>query len=197
MNCRAGTKPRQSWGGGVKRRLISAGALANLSDPILVAAVINISAYKFAPLDELPALKQTLLKAATAQRLKGTVLISPEGINVFVAGTEAEVDAFVTTLRGIPGFEDLSPKKSKSTAQPFGRMRVKIKEESIAFGVPGIGPARRPAPKLAARTLRQWIDQGRPPLLLDSRKTYEVERGTFRGAMSAVIRRFRDFPNAL
>ena len=162
-----------------------------------MAEIINISAYKFAPLEELPALKLTLLKAATEQKLKGTVLISPEGINVFVAGTEAEVDAFVTTLRGVPGLEDLTPKKSKSVAQPFGRMRVKIKKEIIAFGVPGIDPARRPAPKLAARTLKQWLDQGRPLLLLDTRNTYEVERGTFRGAMSAGIRRFRDFPNAL
>jgi UPF0176 protein len=180
-----------------KRRLISAYALPNLFDPILVPAVINISAYKFAPLDELPALKQTLLQAATALRLKGTVLISPEGINVFVAGRETDVDAFVETLRRVPGLEDLAPKKSKSTLQPFGRMRVKIKKEIIAFGVPGIDPARRPAPKLPARTLKQWLDEGRPLVLLDTRNTYEIERGTFRGAMSAGIRRFRDFPRAV
>jgi UPF0176 protein len=162
-----------------------------------VAAVTNISAYKFAPLGDLPALKQTLLRAAIELELRGTVLLSPEGINVFVAGSETNVDAFVEILRSVPGLDDLTPKRSRSTSQPFGRMRVKIKKEIIAFGVPGIDPARRPAPKLDARTLKQWLDQGRPLVLLDTRNTYEVERGTFRGAVSARIRRFRDFPKAV
>jgi UPF0176 protein len=159
-----------------------------------MAAIINISAYKFVPLDELPALKQTLLSSATMLGLKGTVLISREGINVFVAGEEMKVDAFLKILRTVPGLEDLAPKKSKSSTQPFGRMRVKIKREIIAFGVPGINPARRPAPKLAPRTLKQWLDEGKPLLLIDTRNSYEIERGTFRGAVSAEIRRFRDFP---
>jgi UPF0176 protein len=160
-------------------------------------AVINISAYKFTPLDDLPALKQALLNAGTSLALKGTVLLSPEGINVFVAGDAFQVDTFITLLRAVPGLEDLRPKKSESAAQPFGRLRVKIKKEIIAFGVPGIDPARNPAPKLDPRTLKQWLDNGKPVLLLDTRNNYEVERGTFRGAVPVGIRRFRDFPNAV
>ena len=162
-----------------------------------MAAVINISAYKFTPLDGLPALKQTLLDAATSLALKGTVLLSPEGINIFVAGEASRVDTFITLLRAVPGLEDLAPKKSQSAEQPFGRLRVKIKKEIIAFGVSGIDPARQPAPKLAPRTLKQWLDEGKPLLLLDTRNNYEVERGTFRGSMPAGIRRFRDFPTAV
>ena len=160
-------------------------------------AVINISAYKFTPLEDLSALKQTLLTVGTSLALKGTVLLSPEGINVFVAGDACNVDAFVSRLRAVPGLEDLTPKKSESKGQPFGRLRVKIKKEIIAFGVPGIDPARKPAPKLAPHTLKQWLDEGKPLLLLDTRNNYEVERGTFRGAIPAGIRRFRDFPTAM
>ena len=157
----------------------------------------NISAYKFCVLENLPALKQSMLGEANARNLKGTVLLSPEGINVFVAGREADVQAFVDRLRTIRGLEDLSPKLSESARQPFGRMRVKIKKEIIAFGVPGIDPARRPSRKLSPHTLRQWLDEGRPVTLLDTRNNYEVERGSFRGAITADIRHFREFPRAV
>ncbi|MGH7957872.1 MAG: rhodanese-related sulfurtransferase [Opitutaceae bacterium] len=162
-----------------------------------MSAVINISAYKFAPLDDLISLKERLLNAATTLCLKGTVLISPEGINLFVAGGASGVDAFVRVLRSVGGLEDLAPKRSESAVQPFGRMRVKIKQEIIAFGVPGIDPARRPAPKLSPLTLKQWLDEGKPVLLLDTRNNYEVERGSFRGAVSTGIRHFRDFSKAV
>jgi UPF0176 protein len=74
---------------------------------------------------------------------------------------------------------------------------VKIKKEIIAFGVEGIDPARRPTAKLPARTLKQWLDEGRPITLLDTRNDYEVRMGTFRGALPAHIDHFREFPDAV
>lgn len=162
-----------------------------------MAEIINVSAYKFAPLDDLPAKRERLLGQAVALGLKGTVLLSPEGINLFVAGTSAAVDAFLQHVRAISGLEDLTGKLSTSTAAPFGRMRVKLKREIIAFGVDGIDPARRPSRRLAPETLKQWLDDGKPVTLLDTRNTYEVEQGTFRGAVAAGITRFRDFPAAV
>ena len=161
-----------------------------------MAEIINVSAYLFAPLDDLPALRARLLDRAVALHLKGTVLLSPEGINLFVAGTPADVDAFLSTVRGIPRLGPLTAKVSKSTSAPFGRMRVKLKREIIAFGVPGIDPARQPSRRLAPETLKAWLDAGKPVTLLDTRNTYEIERGTFRGARPAGISRFRDFPAA-
>ena len=160
-------------------------------------ACLNLSAYKFAPLADLPALKDRLKAVAAAGALKGTILLSPEGINLFVAGERAALDALLAEIRAVPGLADLSPKESLSAAQPFHRMLVKIKREIIAFGVPGIDPARRPTAKLPARTLKQWLDEGRPVTLLDTRNDYEVSVGTFRGAVPAGIRHFRDFPRAV
>jgi len=162
-----------------------------------MAEIINVSAYKFAPLDDLPAKRERLLGQAVALGLKGTVLLSPEGINLFVAGTSAAVEAFLQQVRTLSGLEDLTGKLSTSTAAPFGRMRVKLKREIIAFGVEGIDPARQPSRRLAPETLKQWLDDGMPVTLLDTRNTYEVERGTFRGAVAAGITRFRDFPAAV
>ena len=94
----------------------------------------------------------------------------------------------------MPGLADLTAKVSESDHQPFNRMLVKIKKEIIAFGVEGIDPARRPAPRIAPRQLKQWLDEGRPLTLLDTRNRYEVKLGTFRGARTLELDHFRDFP---
>jgi UPF0176 protein len=162
-----------------------------------VPGYINISVYKFTPLGDLPALKERLLTLSKAGGLRGTILLSPEGINLFVAGTREQVDALLAELHAIPGLADLAPKESVSDEQPFNRMLVKIKKEIIAFGVPGIDPARHPTRKLPAKTLKQWLDEGRPVTLLDTRNDYEVRMGTFHGARPAGIDNFRDFPEAV
>jgi UPF0176 protein len=159
--------------------------------------VVNLSAYKFTPLAGLPALKERLLTVSQSGSLRGTILLSEEGINLFVAGTRGATDALLAELRCVPGLADLVPKESESAEQPFNRMLVKIKKEIIAFGVPGIDPARRPTAKLPARTLKQWLDEGRRVTLLDTRNDYEVRLGTFRGAVRAGIDHFRDFPAAV
>jgi UPF0176 protein len=160
-------------------------------------AYINLSVYKFTPLENLPALRQHLIDFARIHNLKGTILLSTEGINLFVAGLRADVDALTAELRTLPGLGDLTPKESISEEQPFNRMLVKIKKEIIAFGVEGIDPARQPSAKLAPRTLKQWLDEGREITLLDTRNDYEIRLGTFRGAVPAGIDNFRDFPEAV
>jgi UPF0176 protein len=158
---------------------------------------INISVYKFAPLADLVPLRDRLRVKCTESALRGTILLSTEGVNLFVAGTRAAVDDLVRILRAVPGLEDLAPKESESEEQPFNRMLVKIKKEIIAFGADGIDPALRPAPKLSARTLKQWLDEGRPVTLLDTRNDYEIRMGTFRGARPAGVEHFREFPAAV
>ncbi|MEO6052711.1 MAG: rhodanese-like domain-containing protein, partial [Chthoniobacterales bacterium] len=157
---------------------------------------INIASYKFTPMPDLTPLREKLTEQCRTWGLKGTILLSPEGINLFVAGPQAEIDLLLTELRSIPGLEDLAPKYSESDHQPFTRMLVKLKKEIITFGVEGIDPANSPAPKLTARTLAQWLDEGRPITLLDTRNDYEVKMGTFKGALPLGIDNFRDFPEA-
>ena len=163
-----------------------------------MAAVVNFSAYLFTPFaaEDLPALRERLKAHADELGLRGTVLLSTEGINLFVAGSRAAVDAFLAGLRAVPGLAGLTPKESESAEQPFNRMLVKIKKEIIAFGVEGIDPARQPAPRLDPRTLKQWLDEGRPVTLLDTRNDYEIRLGTFKNALVPGIDHFRDFPAA-
>ena len=161
------------------------------------AVFTNISAYKFAPLDGLKPLRERLLARCEAGGLKGTILLSTEGVNLFVAGVREEIDGLVGELRAVEGLAGLMPKYSESGEQPFARMLVKIKREIIAFGVEGIDPARAPSPKMSAAVLKQWLDEGRAVTLLDTRNEYEVKLGTFRGARSVGIGTFREFPAAV
>lgn len=159
--------------------------------------VINVSGYRFASLDGLAERRRALRATALAHGLKGTILLAPEGINFFLAGTRDRLTGMLDAIRAIPGLADIRPKESPGSAQPFARMLVKIKKEIVAFGVDGVDPARRPAPKITATQLKQWLDEGRPVTLLDTRNDYEVRMGTFRGAVSPGIRNFRDFPAAV
>lgn len=161
------------------------------------APITNISCYQFAPLSGLKEMRAQLLALCKERGLKGTILLSEEGINLFIAGVRADVDALVDHLRGIPGLESLKPKYSDSAQQPFRRMLVRIKKEIIAFGVEGIEPAKYTSPRLEPKVLKQWLDEGRPVVLYDTRNDYEVKLGTFKGAVVAGIDHFRDFPAAV
>lgn len=162
-----------------------------------VLPIVNIAAYRFAPLHELPGLRAELLELCRGQQLRGTILLSHEGINLFVAGASPGIEVLLTRLRSIPGLAELEAKYSGTVHQPFRRMLVRIKKEIIAFGVPGIDPGRRTSPKLAPRQLKAWLDEGRPITLLDTRNDYEVKLGTFENALPAGVDHFRDFPAAV
>lgn len=161
------------------------------------ARIVNIAAYRFAPLDDLRKRREVLLRHCREAGLKGTILLSPEGINLFVAGEADGIESLLVLLRGIPGLESLEPKVSHTGHQPFTRMLVRLKKEIIAFGVEGIAPGTRTSPKLPAKTLKQWLDEGRDMVLLDTRNDYEVKLGTFHGAQAVGIDHFRDFPDAV
>lgn len=159
--------------------------------------ITNIAAYQFAELSDLKALRQELIALCQSRHLRGTILLSLEGINLFVAGAAADVETLLGRLREVPGLGALTPKVSESANQPFTRMLVRIKKEIIAFGVEGIAPARYTSPRLPARELKTWLDEGRPVVLLDTRNDYEIKLGTFRGAVAAGVDHFRDFPSAV
>lgn len=159
--------------------------------------ITNISTYRFTPMRGLKELREELIRDCRNWELKGTILLSTEGINLFVAGAGEDIDRLLEKLRSLPGLDGLEPKVSLSDHQPFNRMLVRIKKEIIAFGVEGVDPARHTSPKLAPRELKRWLDEGRPVTLLDTRNDYEVRVGTFRNAVVPGINTFREFPAAV
>jgi UPF0176 protein len=163
----------------------------------VVSSVTNISSYCFAELSDLKDLRESLIAACKSWNLKGTILLSTEGINLFVAGEAASIDLLMERLHAVKGLENLTPKVSISDKQPFNRMLVRIKKEIISFGMESIRPANYTSPKLAATELKKWLDEGRSITLLDTRNDYEVKLGTFKGAIIPQINTFREFPAAV
>jgi UPF0176 protein len=167
-----------------------------------VNTVLNISAYKFVPLPDAAALRESLHARATALALKGTILLAEEGINLFLAGEAEAVRGFVGQLHTDPRFADIAPKESWSASQPFKKMLVKVKGEIIRMNHPAIQPALGRAPAVAPATVKRWLDQGfddngRPVVTLDTRNDFEVDAGTFDGAIDWRITKFTEFPGAL
>lgn len=158
---------------------------------------LNIAAYRFVPLDDLTGRRRALKAACDAAGLRGTVLLSSEGINLFIAGEEGLLRGFLSSLTDQAEFLDLEVKESWSDHQPFNRMLVRLKKEIISMGVDGIDPGSNPAPKLKPRELKSWLDEGREILLLDVRNDYEVGVGTFTGASTIGLDHFRNFPTAV
>ena len=158
---------------------------------------VNVSAYKFVRLDNLTERRIELLHLCNQHELKGTILLSHEGINAFVAGTRDNIDAVLSFFESRPEYADLPVKESLSDDQPFTRMLVRIKKEIIAFGVEGIEPENRTSPKLRPELLKQWLDEGKEITLLDVRNDYEIDLGTFDQALPIGVDNFRDFPDAV
>lgn len=162
-----------------------------------MSRILNIAAYQFADLTDLAALRARLREEGKALHLKGTVLLSTEGINLFLAGAPENVRAFLAILRAVPGLESLTAKESFSDHNPFSRMLVKIKREIIAFGVPGIAPGKYTSRRIAPQELKKWLDQGRDVTLVDTRNRYEIAAGAFQNAVTLPLDDFRHFPDAV
>lgn len=163
---------------------------------------LNIAAYHFADVADVPALARAVDARCTALDLLGSVLVAGEGINIFLAGDEANVRGFLDWLRGDARFTGIQAKESWSTHVPFARLKVKEKREIVPFaGRPaGLGDAR--APSVDALTLRRWIaaghdDAGKPLVLLDTRNREEIGYGTFHEARTLPIDNFNDLPAAV
>jgi UPF0176 protein len=157
---------------------------------------INLAGYKFVSLDALDDLKASLDRRCHQLELKGTILLSFEGINAVLAGSEEAANGIQTFIHGDPRLADLRFKRSMSAYQPFDRMLVKIKKEIITLRVPGIDPAKRRAPAVAPVELKRWLDEGREVVMLDTRNAFEVDAGTFDNAMDLRLSSFGQFAQA-
>ena len=163
---------------------------------------VNIAAYKFVTLDDTAAQRPVFLDKCNALSLKGTILLSPEGINLFLAGTRHDIDAFLTWLRSDARFADLEVKESLSDDQPFNKMLVKLKREIITMKHPLIKPELGRAPVVESHTLKRWLDQGhdddgKPVVMMDTRNDFEVDVGTFDNTLDYRITKFSEFPDVV
>ncbi|MFD0738412.1 sulfurtransferase [Lysobacter koreensis] len=164
--------------------------------------ILNAAAYHFAVVADPEGLAALLRERAEAGGLRGTVLVAGEGINLFLASPAAALHGFLDALRADARFADLVVKFSHSQAQPFARLKVKVKPEIISFRRDDASPLAGRAPAVAPADLARWIaqgvdDAGRRVVLLDTRNREEFGHGTFANALTLPIDNFTELPEAL
>ena len=166
------------------------------------ASFINIAAYKFVTFNDTVERRADFQAICHDLDLKGTILLTPEGINLFLAGTRNNIDNFLGWLRQDARFTDIEVKESLSNEQPFNRMLVKLKKEIITMRHPLIQPELGRAPVVKAADLKRWLDQGhddagKPIVMVDTRNAFEVDVGTFENTIDYRIHKFSEFPEVI
>jgi UPF0176 protein len=159
--------------------------------PYTVAAL-----YRFSALPDFRAIQAPLQQLCAELKIKGTLLLANEGINGTVAGSAAAVDALVEALRHgtlfggrLHGFE---LKLSTAAEMPFRRLKVRLKKEIVTLGAPEADPTRQVGTYIAASDWNRAIAEP-GTLVIDTRNAFEVELGTFEGALNPGTRRFSEF----
>jgi UPF0176 protein len=152
-----------------------------------------VAFYKFVEIENCARLKSDLRELCEQSLIRGTALIAREGLNAMLAGPHESIARLLAWLRADPRFADVAVKESAAPAPPFKRLKVKIKREIISFGAPDADPLHRTGTRVAPHDWNALI-QAPGVAVVDTRNTYEVEAGTFEGAVNPATRSFREFP---
>lgn len=160
----------------------------NAADAITICAL-----YKFVRLANYLELRDPLLTTMTKLNVKGTLLLANEGINGTIAGSKADIAAVLAFLATQDGLDNISHKESYADENPFHRTKVKLKKEIVTMGVEGIDPNQVVGTYVKPKEWNALISDP-DVLLVDTRNDYEVEIGTFKGALNPDTETFREFP---
>jgi UPF0176 protein len=152
--------------------------------------------YQFVTLPDFRELREPLRQLCARLKLKGSVLLAPEGINGTVAGGEDEIAPFIAELRSGELFEsrldNLELKFSHASDLPFRRLKIRLKKEIVTLGDSEADPTRQVGIYVDPA---EWNELMANPdtVLIDTRNAFEVALGTFAGAIDPRIKSFGQF----
>ena len=158
------------------------------SDPFVVATF-----YHFADLVDYKSMRSPITDFCNRHELKGVILLAQEGINSTIAGSREGIDALLSYLRSDIRLRNLEHKETTSDVMPYNKLRVRLKKELVKFGISDIDPSKEVGTYVEPQDWNQLI---RDPdvLVIDTRNIYEVEFGTFEGAINPNLDFFYEFP---
>ena len=159
-----------------------------MQNKLVVAAL-----YCFVRLDKTHNLRKNLLAVCEKTDLKGTLLLANEGINGTIAGSREAIDTVIEALKAECDLSRIEYKESFAYGNPFLRMKIKLKQEIVTLGVPGVDPSACVGEYVSPQDWNAII-QDPEVLLLDTRNDYEYAIGTFKGAVDPKTSTFRQFP---
>lgn len=149
--------------------------------------------YQFTDLPAFAEYQESLTRIGHDHTITGTILLAAEGINGTIAGPRAGIDKMLEALRELPGCASMTHKESFDEAEPFYRLKVRLKKEIVTMGVPEANPNKAVGDYVNPA---DWNDLIMDPdtLVIDTRNDYEVSIGTFKGADNPKTKSFREFP---
>jgi UPF0176 protein len=156
-------------------------------------AYLTAAFYKFVELSDFDSLRPSILACCEDNGVKGTILLAQEGINGTIAGSTEGVSAVLAFLRADSRLADLVHKESMAQKPPFHRMKVRLKREIVTMGVTDINPSTMAGKYVKPEEWNQLLDDP-DVVVVDVRNDYEVEIGTFKGAVNPNTKSFADLP---
>ncbi len=160
-------------------------------------SVVNIAGYKFESLVDPFDLVSVYQQKCDELELKGTMLISKNGINFSLAGTQQAVETIIAFLEEDNRFLNIPMKVTYSETQPFRRMKVRLKKEIISLGREDIDPNELTGERISPQNFKNLLDNKEDVLVLDTRNEYETRVGKFENSIDLNLDTFRDFPKAV
>ncbi len=157
----------------------------------------NIAAYKFVPLSHLEELRENLLEKGQQFDLKGTILLSEEGINQFLVGQSDNIERYKSYMANDKRFCDLSYRESYSEKAPFKKLRVKIKSEIVTIRDDTVKVEEPHRRSILPQQFHQWLAEGKEMTVLDTRNQFEVKLGAFERTEDLQLKGFNEFPEAV
>ena len=158
---------------------------------------LNIAGYKFEQLDSLDTLIPEFQDKCDELELKGSVYLSPRGINFSISGTEANIEKYIEFMENDSRFLNIPLKRTYSETQPFRRMKVRLKKEIISLGRDDIDPRELTGEYVTPQELLSMYENNEDVVVLDTRNEYETRVGLFENALDLQLDTFRDFPKAI
>ena len=152
--------------------------------------------YKFTKINFLKKNQNLIKEFLNKKNIKGTIILSKEGLNGTISGNQKEIKLTINKLKKLLKIKDFdSHNISKSSFQPFHRPKVKIKKEVVPMNL----LLKKKLNKNNYIDPNKWnkLISNEKTLLIDARKPFEHEVGTFKGAINPNINNFRDFPKYL
>ena len=153
--------------------------------------------YKFNKIESLKKYKLFLQREILKNNIRGTIILSSEGLNGTVAGNKKNIIKITKTLKKEFKFKNFDSKNiSKSHFQPFHKGKIKIKKEVVPLGLK-INRKNKKLNKYVSGKSWNKLISNKETLVIDVRKPFEYNVGSFKNAINPKIQNFRDFPKYL